>query len=217
MKKCGECGNEKPLDDFHKDARSPDGKLWRCKPCQNAANRRYAKNVPVEVKRERWRKGNSSEAGQARSKRYYERNVERYQEWGREWREHNAEHVRMYWQDWYAENREEHLARRKATYDPDYKRQHRNPETNRIHVDARRAKLAGVDAQRIPRTELYERDNGTCRICRTRVEPHEWELDHIVPIALGGTHTWNNVQATCRPCNRAKHIRLEGQISLPVG
>ncbi len=36
-------------------------------------------------------------------------------------------------------------------------------------------------------------------------------VDHIVPLALGGTHTWNNVQLLCRACNGAKGIRTNSQ------
>ena len=29
-------------------------------------------------------------------------------------------------------------------------------------------------------------------------------LDHIIPLAKGGTHTWNNVQCACAMCNSEK-------------
>jgi 5-methylcytosine-specific restriction endonuclease McrA len=39
-------------------------------------------------------------------------------------------------------------------------------------------------------------------------------LDHIVPLAKGGTHTWNNVQCTCRRCNAGKAAKVIGQMLL---
>jgi 5-methylcytosine-specific restriction endonuclease McrA len=44
-----------------------------------------------------------------------------------------------------------------------------------------------------------------CRAVWT--ERHAWELDHIVPLADGGTHELVNMQTLCRPCHRAKTAR----------
>jgi 5-methylcytosine-specific restriction endonuclease McrA len=44
-----------------------------------------------------------------------------------------------------------------------------------------------------------------CRAVWT--ERHAWELDHIVPLADGGTHELANMQTLCRPCHRAKTAR----------
>ena len=34
LKKCNDCGEEKPLDQFHK-------KKYKCKPCQNEYTKQY--------------------------------------------------------------------------------------------------------------------------------------------------------------------------------
>lgn len=39
MKTCSVCGVPKPLDEFNRDAKSPDGLRARCKPCRYAADR----------------------------------------------------------------------------------------------------------------------------------------------------------------------------------
>ena len=44
-----------------------------------------------------------------------------------------------------------------------------------------------------------------CRAVWT--ERHAWELDHIVPLADGGTHELVNMQTLCRPCHRTKTAR----------
>jgi len=44
-----------------------------------------------------------------------------------------------------------------------------------------------------------------CRAVWT--ERHAWELDHIVPLADGGTHELANMQTLCRPCHRTKTAR----------
>lgn len=43
--------------------------------------------------------------------------------------------------------------------------------------------------------------NDPCCYCGCGSE----HLDHIHPVALGGTQTWDNLTAACAECNRAKH------------
>ena len=56
-KRCTKCGEEKPLDAFHRDASSPDGHKRWCKTCNNAASREYyarKKEGPDIVKPPKW-------------------------------------------------------------------------------------------------------------------------------------------------------------------
>jgi hypothetical protein len=39
--RCPVCGEMRPLGDFPKDATKSSGRASRCKPCDNARNRRY--------------------------------------------------------------------------------------------------------------------------------------------------------------------------------
>lgn len=48
-KRCGECGEVKPLAEFHLNSRSRDGRQWRCKTCNIRINREWYANHP-EVK-----------------------------------------------------------------------------------------------------------------------------------------------------------------------
>jgi endogenous inhibitor of DNA gyrase (YacG/DUF329 family) len=41
------------------------------------------------------------------------------------------------------------------------------------------------------------------------------ELDHIIPLSLGGTHTKSNTQLLCRKCNRIKGATSSGQLRMP--
>lgn len=63
----------------------------------------------------------------------------------------------------------------------------------------------------ISRESIHERDGWTCQLCHLPVDPrlHPLDalyptLDHIVPLAHGGTHTRGNLQTTHRACNLAK-------------
>lgn len=71
-------------------------------------------------------------------------------------------------------------------------------------------------ADRRIRTTLKARGDD-CGICRQPINyelpqyhPESFEVDHIVPIARGGTKTLDNCQPTHRRCNRAKSDRLPG-------
>ncbi len=41
VKQCVTCGEEKALDEFHRNRRRPDGRQVKCKLCMNAASREY--------------------------------------------------------------------------------------------------------------------------------------------------------------------------------
>ncbi|MCB1361483.1 MAG: HNH endonuclease [Rhodobacteraceae bacterium] len=51
------------------------------------------------------------------------------------------------------------------------------------------------------RFNLFLRDEFTCQYCGSR---HDLTFDHVVPRALGGITSWENVVAACAPCNLHK-------------
>lgn len=52
------------------------------------------------------------------------------------------------------------------------------------------------------RFEVLRRDNYTCRYCRS--EENALTVDHVTPVALGGTDAPDNLVAACRDCNAGK-------------
>lgn len=62
--------------------------------------------------------------------------------------------------------------------------------------------------QPIPRKlrhKVFKRDGYRCRECGASKDETSLEIDHIVPVARGGTNDINNLQTLCRVCNRMKH------------
>ena len=55
VKTCNFCKATKPLDEFYKAAKSPDGRQYRCKDCTRIASRQYSRDNP-EARRQSDRK-----------------------------------------------------------------------------------------------------------------------------------------------------------------
>jgi 5-methylcytosine-specific restriction endonuclease McrA len=51
------------------------------------------------------------------------------------------------------------------------------------------------------RRVVWERDGGACVLCG---DAFELQFDHVIPVALGGASTVDNLQVLCGTCNRAK-------------
>ncbi len=68
MKTCRSCKIEKPLDEFHKASKTPDGRQYRCKVCSVSAARQRALDNP-DGKREADRKYSQSAKAKANRKR----------------------------------------------------------------------------------------------------------------------------------------------------
>lgn len=63
----------------------------------------------------------------------------------------------------------------------------------------------GEPLSRDVRQMIYERDRGICRYCKEPVTT--FHVDHIVPVARGGTDRPKNLALSCVPCNLKKAAR----------
>lgn len=64
---------------------------------------------------------------------------------------------------------------------------------------------------------IFKRDKGVCQLCGRRVKPNELSFDHIIPLALGGSHTEDNLQVAHRVCNSRKGMGyLPSQMRLAI-
>ena len=71
-------------------------------------------------------------------------------------------------------------------------------------------KSAKVD--KVEPLAIFERDKWICQICFKPINPKSIDpydpqrvtVDHRLPIALGGSHTWTNLQAAHLSCNTSK-------------
>lgn len=54
------------------------------------------------------------------------------------------------------------------------------------------------------RYEVLRRDNFACRYCGLKASDTELVVDHVMPVALGGSDEPSNLVAACRDCNAGK-------------
>ena len=69
-----------------------------------------------------------------------------------------------------------------------------------------------IHRRRITRKAVLARDGWTCQYCRSHT--HGLTVDHVVPRSRGGESVWENIVASCAPCNRKKGNRLPQEIRM---
>jgi 5-methylcytosine-specific restriction endonuclease McrA len=65
--------------------------------------------------------------------------------------------------------------------------------------------------RKITRRAVFARDGWTCQYCGSRAN---LTVDHVIPRSKGGGSTWDNIVASCAPCNRRKGDSLPAKIGM---
>jgi len=100
----------------------------------------------------------------------------------------------------------------RGAYDRRYQQAH--PDRMADKAALRRGRRRGAYIEGVSRTFVYERDGGRCHICGKKVPEKGWHLDHIIPLARGGEHSYRNVAVACPRCNLAKGVKGGSQLRL---
>jgi 5-methylcytosine-specific restriction endonuclease McrA len=69
-----------------------------------------------------------------------------------------------------------------------------------------------IHRRRITRKAVLARDGWTCQYCGT--SRPSLTVDHVIPRSRGGASVWENIVASCAPCNRRKGNRLPREVSM---
>ncbi len=67
--------------------------------------------------------------------------------------------------------------------------------------------------RKITRRAVFARDEWTCQYCGSR---SNLTVDHVIPKSKGGTSSWENIVASCAPCNRRKGDALPRQVGMKL-
>lgn len=88
---------------------------------------------------------------------------------------------------------------------------------NRRRRDKKRRRALEKGAARtevIDLAKLAARDGWRCHLCCRKVSRKAWSIDHLVPLADGGNHTWDNVALAHWRCNVLRQHRGAAQLRL---
>jgi len=203
VKICIKCKSEKTKDSFGKLARSKDGLQSSCRECKAAycadyraanidkkkaseAAYRSANREKMRASSAAWRASNPSKS-KACDAAYRYANAEKTKERTAAWRNANKEEVIAYREKYKAVNKDRFIV-----YCRNRIARKRNAEGSHTAADIR---------------SIFERQHGICANCETiliRSGNKKYHVDHIMPLALGGSNWPDNLQCLCKKCNLSK-------------
>lgn len=75
-------------------------------------------------------------------------------------------------------------------------------------TDPARIKREREKARKLRKTNWWQRkvNRGICHYCERKFSPAELTMDHVVPLARGGSSTQGNIVPACKDCNRDKKL-----------
>lgn len=163
-----------------------NGECLACVSAQGAerSRRRYAADAAKAIERKkRWAAANPDKA-KAHTLR---------------WRAANPD-------AWRESNRKSKQARQKIYNERQRQDYALNPEKYRVVERKRRAQMRALPGAHTPDdiAEIMKAQGGRCAYCRTNIKRSSRHVDHIVPLALGGSNARTNIQIACPSCNRSK-------------
>jgi len=153
------------------------------------------------------------ERKRAESRASHARHVTQRRAQQRKWREANRAKRAIYNREWRESNPAVAAALSKAWREahPD-KAQARAWRSGANY----RARKYRAFIERVERDVIFRRDNGRCYLCGDLIrETEKWHADHVIPLAKGGTHCYENLRVTHARCNKKKHTNIpKGQPTL---
>ena len=115
--------------------------------------------------------------------------------------EKNQESIAIKSAEWKERNKDHHTKVKKAW-------RAANPEKSRCFVRARRARIRNAEGRHSAEDvqRIFVAQRGKCAHCRISIKPG-YHVDHIQPLARGGSNWPRNLQLLCQPCNQTKHAK----------
>jgi len=156
---------------------------------------------------------------------------ERYRAVMKQWRDANPDKIRTHHARWLAKNpdyyRQYEQSRRERPpgYNLEKQREWRKRNIERERSRHRRywarlrelrpeqhrekGRRANARARKVPMDQLASEFAAVLRAdpCCYCGSHDRLTIDHIEPVALGGTSDWDNLTASCKSCNSSKHTR----------
>lgn len=173
-----------------------NARKWYYDNIEKAKNTRliyYLKNKQKTIADvSRWNKDNP-EKRKLTSKRYNDKNKEIM----KIKRQEQKDILKQKKKNYYEKNKAILLAKQKI-----YKKTHK--EIVNAYNASRRGKIrgAGGSFNKKDVDSLLIKQTGKCNYCDSTL--FKYDIDHIIPVALGGSNLMNNLQLLCKSCNLRK-------------
>lgn len=176
-----------------------DGKCIECKKVSKRAS--YAKNADEINKRRRAINAENPERIRLANKKWREANPEKARENFRKWALANPERIREIARKSYQKNADKHKIYRRKRYLA-------NPAQSLADKHKRRARKAAAEGAHAPKdiAEIRKAQKDRCGCCGIKLKG-KGHVDHIQPLALGGSNWPRNLQLLCERCNLSKNAR----------
>jgi len=220
-KTCSKCETVKNLNEFHKSKTQKDGLQYQCKECINQHSSQYRKENREKIRKYK--------------KQYYQKNLEDIRQCHREYRYAHPEYIQEMHRQYYQKNteklrglqrqyRQENLGKLS-----DRQKLYLKTESGKASklkaCQKRRAQKLGANIEDFKAQEIFNRDHYICQACGIKTRPDYKNrnhskypnLDHIIPLSVGGEHSKRNTQCLCRQCNIKKGNRHANDQMLLIG
>lgn len=142
----------------------------------------YLKNRGLKLERQKERRAADPIHVREIERKSQIKNRAKRNKYQKQWAANNPEKRKQYRQNWGAKNKQ-------AIVDASHRR---------------RAKIRNATIQKISKADLKKILKRPCIYCGNKSQ----EIDHVIPLVRGGSHTLGNLAPSCRPCNQRKHDKL---------
>ncbi len=191
-KSCNTCSIVKDELEYHKDTRSSDGRLNRCKLCRNSLEKE---------KRQSYYKENKQKILKQRED-YYKENRDSEIERKREFRKNNKEKVSISKRKYYNKNRDYIIKK-------SYEWASSNKGKVASIASSRRLRKKNATIVKDPRVDkIFEK----CSELSLELGV-QFTVDHIIPLThpdVCGLHVWDNLQILDKSLNSSKYNKFDG-------
>ena len=233
MKTCTTCLVEKHINEFNVKNSSPDGRTTRCRQCSKKAAELYRKQNKEKLKSAQkiYREQNKDKLKERKKVDYCKRR-DHIKTKNAEWYEKNKDIVSEKYKKRYAENsdvikervKKYRLANPDKIKEDQIKHREKNKDKAKLYSATWRKKNKTVikmyrrNRRALVKSssgklslglaeKLYKLQKGKCACCNLPLGD-DYHMDHIMPLALGGKNTDDNIQLLRARCNlqkKAKH------------